>query len=100
MSESIMDDRYVCSLEQQVIDLTAEVENLRDQVRRWEDKEVDRASCCAYFEERCKELEGLLLRQCHAGCGECDACNEHNGLPTAERISWMSRLDKALESIK
>jgi hypothetical protein len=95
-----MDDRDISSLEQQVLDLTTEIEEQREQIRRWEDKEVNRASCCAYFEERCKELEALLLHQCHIGCGECYECSGHNNLAPSIRMDWMLRLDKALESIK
>jgi hypothetical protein len=99
MSDNIMDDRYVSQLEQQVIDLQAEVVALYRQVRRWEDKEVDRAVCCAHYEERCKELEALLAHSCTVGCGECVECDTHNNLSVEERIAWMRRLDAAIETI-
>jgi hypothetical protein len=95
----IIGERYVCGLEQELIDVKAYVVKLEAQIRRWEDKEVNRAVCCSYYEDRCKELEALLAHECSMGCGECDNCASHNELPTEERIRWMQRLDMALGSM-
>ncbi len=47
------------TLEEQVAAREAEIKNLQGQVRRWEDKEVRRASCCDDNEQRAIKAEAI-----------------------------------------
>lgn len=74
-------DQAVCiCAAQEIFQLREERDRLREQVKRWEDKEVSRATCCWQNEEAVKRLRALVK--------ELAVAAEEDGSHSYDCISW------------